>query len=194
MTRAFTFSLSALLAASAAVAQPQVHIETSEAQTHKANAEAIHDVLRYSFVNTETAAPGKVVKGKPFSAEIVNEHIQVLSDGNRIVNKSSSTSYRDGEGRTRRELTLPAIGPFRSEDAPKIVTIHDPVTKTTFTLQENDKTARKMVSSGAGGENVIFSSVRVRKDSKDVAGEGPKIVNHACGPGCSDAGSSACTG
>src|SRR5262249_35753613 len=36
----------------------------------------------------------RVVKGMPYSAEIVTESIQTLSDGNRIVQRSTSRVYR----------------------------------------------------------------------------------------------------
>ena len=46
---------------------------------------------------------GKVIKGAPFSADIVTESIQTLSDGNRIVQRSTTRFYRDSAGRVRRE-------------------------------------------------------------------------------------------
>src|SRR3954470_12310279 len=54
------------------------------------------------FFATESFG-GKTVKNAPYSAEAVTETIQTLGDGNRIVNRISSTLYRDSEGRTRRE-------------------------------------------------------------------------------------------
>src|SRR4051812_21129248 len=62
-----------------------------------------------SFVNSEFAFEGKAVKGAPYAAEAVTETTQILSDGNRIVNRSTATLYRDSEGRTRREQSLRAI-------------------------------------------------------------------------------------
>jgi hypothetical protein len=47
---------------------------------------------------------GKAVKGMPYGAEVVSERQQNLADGNQIVHKSSSMSYRDGAGRTRQEV------------------------------------------------------------------------------------------
>jgi len=55
---------------------------------------------------------GKTVKGAPYSAEAVTESIQTLSDGNRIINRSTSSLYRDSEGRTRREQSLKGLGIF----------------------------------------------------------------------------------
>src|SRR5215831_13389401 len=66
-----------------------------------------------------------VVKGAPYSADVVNESIQVLSDGNRIVHRSTSRVYRDGEGRTRREEDRPSGSPS--------VVISDPVAGSSWT-------------------------------------------------------------
>src|SRR5438045_1295292 len=49
---------------------------------------------------------GETVKGSPYSAEAVTESTQVLADGNRIVNRTSSKQYRDSEGRERREISI----------------------------------------------------------------------------------------
>src|SRR6188474_3301952 len=68
----------------------------------------------------------RVVKGQPYSAEVVSESIQTLADGNRIVQKTTGRVYRDSEGRVRREEDRPGGGPT--------VTITDPVAGTTFTL------------------------------------------------------------
>ncbi|HXI61811.1 MAG TPA: hypothetical protein VNF70_03840, partial [Pyrinomonadaceae bacterium] len=64
----------------------------------------------FSFVNSEFVFDGKPIKGAPYSADAVTETTQILGDGNRIVNRSTATLYRDSEGRTRREQTLKSIG------------------------------------------------------------------------------------
>jgi len=48
---------------------------------------------------------GRSVKNAPFSADAINESVQVLADGNRIVRSSNSKLYRNSEGRFRREVT-----------------------------------------------------------------------------------------
>jgi hypothetical protein len=101
----------------------------------------------FEFISSEMGVAGKVVKNAPYSAEAVTETTQTLADGNRISRKNSTTLYRDAEGRTRREVTLAAIGPWASpitEDPVKMVFIHDPVTGVSYSLNEKDKTARKM--------------------------------------------------
>ncbi len=86
---------------------------------------------------------GKVVKGLPFSGQAVSEMTQVLGDGNRIVNKSTASVYRDKEGRTRREQTIAAIGPFAGE-MPELISINDPVAGLSYILEPASHTARKM--------------------------------------------------
>ena len=52
----------------------------------------------FIFVASEMNSDGKVVKGAPYSAQAVTETTQTLGDGNRIINKSTATIYRDSEG------------------------------------------------------------------------------------------------
>jgi hypothetical protein len=100
----------------------------------------------FEFISSEMGVAGKIVKGAPYSADAVTESTQTLADGNRISRKNTTALYRDAEGRTRREVSLNAIGPWASSaDAPtKMVFIHDPVAGFSYTLNEKDKTARKM--------------------------------------------------
>lgn len=85
---------------------------------------------------------GKVVKGMPYSAEVVNESLQTLSDGNRIVKKTTSRIFRDVEGRVRREEDRP--------DGSQMISISDPVAKLSWTYTTLNKTAREtsFVNSG----------------------------------------------
>jgi hypothetical protein len=77
----------------------------------------------------------KIVKGMPYSAEVVSESVQTLSDGNRIVHRTTSRVYRDSQGRVRREEDRASGGP--------IITITDPVANTSITLDAATKTARE---------------------------------------------------
>lgn len=99
----------------------------------------------FVFLSTEMNFGSKVVKNSPYSAQAVTEHVQTLNDGNRIVHKSTASLFRDSEGRTRREQTLKAIGPFAtSADTPQTIFINDPVAGTSYTLDSRAKVARKM--------------------------------------------------
>ena len=131
----------------------------------------------FTYIATEGAF-GKTVKGAPYSAEVVNENIQVLQDGNRIVRKSSSMIYRDGEGRTRTEQTLRDIGPYATAgDPPKAFMIFDPVAGVHYTLEANSKVARKMemprLDKIHDGDTVVYTTSGNRVQTVNVRGPEP---------------------
>lgn len=86
-------------------------------------------------VTGDQMLPGKTVKGRPYSAQALSESVQTLADGNRIVNSSSSTLYRDSQGRERREQSVG--GSVRS------IFISDPVENVNYTLEPGSKMAHK---------------------------------------------------
>ncbi len=88
-------------------------------------------------------APEPIV-GAPYSATITNESVETLADGNRIVHKSTGTTVRDSQGRTRQDTALPTIGNLAATDAPHLIFIHDPVAQVSYTLNMTQKTAQKM--------------------------------------------------
>jgi len=97
----------------------------------------------FVFIASESFG-GKVVKGAPYSAEAVTETIQTLSDGNRIINKFSSSLYRDSEGRTRREQSFKGLGVLGVGEEPlKTIFINDPVAGVTFSLDSRTHIAHK---------------------------------------------------
>jgi len=84
---------------------------------------------------------GQTVTGAPYSAEAITETTQTLADGNRIVRKQTSAVARDAQGRTRREMSVTAVGSWVPEDAPEWVMINDPVAGYFYQLDERRKTA-----------------------------------------------------
>jgi len=99
----------------------------------------------FSFVSSEMSFDGKRGNGAPYSAEATTETVQILSDGNRITQKNTTSMYRDSEGRTRRDLTLGAIGPWAAAGQPPQTTIiHDPVAGVHYILDPRTHTARKL--------------------------------------------------
>src|SRR6266404_719570 len=89
----------------------------------------------FTFVNSEFSFD-KLVRGAPYSAQAVTEMTQILSDGNRITNISAAAVYRDGQGRTRREQTLKAIGNFAVSGEPiQMISINDPVDGVAYVLE-----------------------------------------------------------
>ncbi len=125
--------------------------------------------------------PGKLVKNAPYSAELVSERTQTLGDGNQIVNKSSSMSYRDSAGRTRTEMRG-ADGEVRS------VMINDPVGGARYILRPRDKSAvkigtpdmsaiaaREQARAAAGEARVAAAAARTAQAQARVAGEQARI-------------------
>jgi hypothetical protein len=109
------------------------------------------------------------VVGAPYTATTNNESVQVLADGNRIVQTSTGMTARDSQGRTRHDAELPAIGNLAATNAPHLVFIQDPITQTSYTLNLTEKTAHKM-SMGAG-EKLLFEM----RDKASTAGSGEKV-------------------
>ena len=97
--------------------------------------------------------PGKIVTGAPYSAVAVIESTQTLSDGNTINRKVQTNVFRDGQGRTRRETTLP-VGPLAASGPPKtFIMIFDPVATTSYVLHPDTKIAEKLPTPPGGGKN-----------------------------------------
>lgn len=91
-------------------------------------------LLEKMVMASKAAVESKVTPGAPYSAEAVNESTQTLADGNRIVQKSTTRVYRDGEGRVRRE-ELNEVGDVIS------VSIVDPVAHTSYVLDPRTRNA-----------------------------------------------------
>jgi hypothetical protein len=100
-----------------------------------------------AFVGFEAGLAGKTVTGAPFSATFSTQTSQALADGNQIQHSATGTFARDSQGRTRRDMTLPAIGPWSTSGraAPHMVFISDSVAKTQYILEPDRKVARKML-------------------------------------------------
>jgi hypothetical protein len=83
----------------------------------------------------------KLVKGAPFSAQVIIESTQTLANGVHLSNKMTGALYRDGEGRTRYEVP--------QEGSPELVMVNDPVAGVLYQLHMFQHTARKVKISDA---------------------------------------------
>jgi len=109
---------------------------------------------RMKILGFEEMHPGKVVTGAPYSAVGVTETTQTLADGTTIVRKIQANIFRDGQGRVRRETTLPVIGPLvASGKSNSFVMIHDPVAGTAFILHPDAKIADQLPAGHRGQKN-----------------------------------------
>ncbi len=123
----------------------------------------------FQFVNSDFSL-GELgtVKGNPFSADAITEVTQTLEDGNRIVRQNVVAMHRDGEGRTRREHSLDAIGRWAVDAEPqRVVAIHDPVAGETLILEPERRVARR--------NPVRTLHIRV-PDSEDREGTTPEVA------------------
>jgi hypothetical protein len=102
-----------------------------------------HDMF---YVRTFRMEDNKVVTGSPYSADATTENTQVLSDGNHIERKETAKVYRDSMGRTRRDLSVNAIGPWSSGAPMQMANIFDPVAGVHYMLNMQEKKAFKMPS------------------------------------------------
>src|SRR5262245_27812580 len=96
----------------------------------------------FQFFSQEMSFNNRLVRGAPFSADIVSETIQALPDGNRIVQRSEGRIYRDGQGRTRNERTYQMGG---SSEQKQVINILDPVANASYSLDPETRIARKNI-------------------------------------------------
>lgn len=148
-------------------AQKKAAAAAAGAAADQLKANVMFNQQTFSFVGGQLIS-GPPVKGAPYSAEVVNETIQTLADGNRIVQRTSAMQYRDSEGRERREETS-AMG---------AIFITDPVAGTRYTLHPDSRTAEKGPARGLnittyarGGRGGRSGGLTVA-----VAGPGPGVA------------------
>jgi hypothetical protein len=122
---------------------------------------------RIELLGFEGMHSGKVVTGVPFSAVAVSESTQTLADGNHIARKTQTNLFRDSQGRFRKEVTLPAIGPLATAGQPKsFVFINDPVAGTNFILHADTKTAQQMGRPFAGMKGPLKDALKGKMESR----------------------------
>lgn len=110
----------------------------------------------------------RMVKNAPYSAEVVSEQTQSLSDGNQIVNRTTSMSYRDSAGRTRQEMRNAGGTVTR-------VTIRDTAEGITYILNPETRTATK-VGPHREIERMAADKARLAGEHARMAGEHARLV------------------
>jgi hypothetical protein len=121
---------------------------------------------KIEFFSAEMAGAGEVVTAAPYTATATTESTQVLGDGNRIVNKTSSFVARDSQGRTRRETDLSRIGTMQV-DSPKMVFINDPTTHTQYIFTPGGGEATKVIrSEGTWKEGPQIIDLRATRERR----------------------------
>lgn len=131
----------ALLAASAA-AQNRTSSISGWVEAEPGN--RVHYARHIAFAGGDVRFEGKPVTGAPYSAEAVTEVVQTLADGNKIRRENRTLIQRDNEGRTRREETLQAVGPWSTDETHRMIFINDPVAHVQYILNPQDQTGHKI--------------------------------------------------
>ena len=108
----------------------------------------------------------KVVKGAPYTAEMVTETTQALADGNTITRKKTGLVFRDGEGRTRQETGADGKAPS--------IFINDPVEGKHYILTPGSKRAI-VIPSAAGFDGKHKHTQTVRVVGAEVRVENGKV-------------------
>jgi hypothetical protein len=128
------------------------------------------------FLGAEAGMPRRVVKGAPFSGDLVTESTETLADGNRIHQTSTAHMVRDSEGRTRREESLAGLGALAAGGgAQQVVFIHDPVAGANYALDSVHKTANKSAWIGpSSGKRPFAAATEARREMR--AGNVPQSV------------------
>ena len=98
---------------------------------------------RMGLLAVEPFEGAEPIAGAPYSADISTDVVQQLADGNRIEHHTTSSVARDGQGRTRREQQLTAIGAILPQVDGRIITITDPVAHVHYSLTPARKTAMR---------------------------------------------------
>ena len=118
-----------------------------------------------AFFSAEMAGAGEVVTAAPYTATATTESTQILADGNRIVNKTSSFVARDSQGRTRRETDLHRIGTMQV-DSPKTVFINDPTKHTQYIFIPGREATKVIRSEGNWKEEPQIVDLRGQRERR----------------------------
>jgi hypothetical protein len=130
------------------------------------------------YIRTEVAGADKLVKGVPFSAEVVTEFTQPLADGNVIRRNQTGTLARDSEGRTRREQPVAPLGIAMPLPATRLVFINDPVAGVNYVLDTDKKTAQKLPMPKQGGTFAAGAAVGGMMSSTTQTAGMPAVMGH----------------
>jgi hypothetical protein len=155
--------LAALFALAAAAQDADMQKKMADADMQKKMAEDLNAEITNMRVKVIGMVGGVMsnVKNAPYQADQITETTQTLGDGTRIHNEHRVTLYRDSQGRVRREL-------------PEEISIMDPNSGVSYTLNTKSMTARKMqvsVSVNSGNSDAgVFAFRTLSMTASTMAG------------------------
>ncbi len=131
----------------------------------------VSNALSSAFARVDGAGMkigGRTVKNAPYAAEVINERVQTLPDGNQIVKRTSQMTYRDSAGRTRTEVRNDA-GELRS------INIFDPLENKRYVLVPSTKTAVRSGAPVVSGD-LEKRIAELRERAKSTAKDGKSTI------------------
>lgn len=143
------------LLSTSAIAQDQDLQELKRKAAENEVAQIVDGKIRAEMLKVIGAKIGfetKAVKGAPYSATAETDIVHTLADGNRIRNKTTTLVYRDGEGRTRREVVGKAQG------VPTEIFISDPASGVNYSLDTQRRVAVKSNPQALDLEKIKFAA------------------------------------
>ena len=162
-----------------AVAPQPPQIYETQARDYQTQAKIVAE-LASAYGHAQT-------KNSPLSADEVNESVQTLADGNRIVRSSTGKFYRNSEGRVRREgsgLTGSVLGTTFSFG--QGVSIANPVGGQKYVLDSDLKTARVIemnqgqkgiaIAGSQGGPEGVIEAKRAKELVEKLQTEAKSVV------------------
>jgi hypothetical protein len=134
-----------------------------------------------TVMGAEMVSPGELVTGVPYTATEVTETTQTLSDGNKIVNKTSGTVARDSQGRVRREMSIGRIGSMVTNDH-KMIFISDPShhqevmghggnTSTVISTAGDSNSEPEIITINGAGSTVLKKKMVIKTDKVSSSDE-----------------------
>jgi hypothetical protein len=158
---------------------------------------AVFHVGTAEILNVEPMENVPAIAGAAFTADATTEFTQMLSDGNRIERRFSTSLARDGKGRTRSEQDVAMLGPLTvlhkgmnwsthsvhttQNDAPRFTVITDPVDSVTYTLDERTKEARRSPTKIATLSAIESKKIADKLEIAAHAGGGSRPVVESLG-------------
>ncbi len=156
-----------------------LHEHLAQADSARASAEAARasadawrvwgDELRASLGSMygPQFASNKVVKGAPYSADVLTENNQPLADGNVISKKTAGRIFRDGEGRTRQETVV--------DGTPRSIQLFDPVERKSVMLLPGSKKAVTMPNMSFTTKGDVKNLQVVKVNGREIRVENGKV-------------------
>jgi hypothetical protein len=105
----------------------------------------------------------KTVTGAPYSAKALTTFTQTLADGTKINHTIVALLARDSQGRTRREQSMNAVGPWATNTNEHMLFIRDPIAQKSYVIVPKDQT---VVVASLSGDQEFTLELKSKMDAE----------------------------